>query len=78
MRVQLFFAGRTVAGFSLGALSAGRPDLAGDALRQTVELVVGGSVRAEVNTMLPLEQAVRAHHRVESGATIGKTVLAVS
>ncbi|MEV6101265.1 zinc-binding dehydrogenase [Nocardia sp. NPDC051981] len=74
----MFFAGRTVAGFSLGALSADRPDLAGDALRQAVDLIAGGSVRVEVNTVLPLEQAAWAHHRVESGATIGKTVVAVS
>lgn len=75
---DLFFTSRTIAGFSLGALSADRPDLAGAALQQAVDLTVAGPVRVEVNTVLPLEQAVQAHHRVESGTTIGKTVLAVS
>lgn len=74
---DLFFTSRTVAGFSLGALSAVRPDLAGDALRHAVQLVLDGHVRVDVNTTLPLEQAAEAHRRVESGATTGKTVLAV-
>ncbi|WP_252777892.1 quinone oxidoreductase family protein [Actinoallomurus rhizosphaericola] len=74
---DLFFTSRTVAGFSLGAISAAHPERAGDALRHAVHLVVSGEVRVDVNTVLPLDQTVEAHRRVESGATTGKTVLAV-
>jgi NADPH:quinone reductase-like Zn-dependent oxidoreductase len=48
-----------------------------DALAQLGELVEAGVLRPEIDEVLPLEQAARAHERVESGSGQGKLVLSV-
>jgi NADPH:quinone reductase-like Zn-dependent oxidoreductase len=52
------------------------PDYAG--LRSIVELVRGGQLRPHVETVLPLEQAAKAHEIGETGRTTGKIVLTVA
>jgi NADPH:quinone reductase len=74
---ELFLTSRTAAGFSLGTISADRPDRVTPALTAAIQLVVDGTIRVDVNTVLQLDQAIEAHCRIESGATTGKTVLRI-
>lgn len=46
-----------------------------DVFLEAVDLVTSGRVRVDVTEVLPLEQAGRAHERLESGAARGKIVL---
>jgi NADPH:quinone reductase-like Zn-dependent oxidoreductase len=52
------------------------PDHAG--MKAIAALVEGGRLRAEIDTVLPLEQAAKAHVRGETGRTAGKIVLTVA
>ncbi|MGW4644687.1 NADP-dependent oxidoreductase [Sphaerisporangium sp. NPDC004334] len=52
------------------------PDHAG--MKAIVALVKTGRLRAEIDTILPLEQAAKAHERGETGRTTGKIVLTVA
>lgn len=51
------------------------PDYAG--MRAIAALVETGRLRAEIDTVLPLEEAAKAHERGETGRTTGKIVLTV-
>ncbi|GAA3970347.1 NADP-dependent oxidoreductase [Actinomadura viridis] len=51
------------------------PDHAG--MKEIAALAASGRLRAELDTVLPLEQAGRAHERGETGRTTGKIVLTV-
>ncbi|MFF5210327.1 NADP-dependent oxidoreductase [Streptosporangium sp. NPDC000396] len=51
------------------------PDYA--AMEAIAALVEAGRLRVEIDTVLPLEQAARAHERGETGRTTGKIVLTV-
>jgi NADPH:quinone reductase-like Zn-dependent oxidoreductase len=51
------------------------PDYAG--MKAIAALVEEGRLRAEIDTVLPLEKAARAHERGETGRTTGKIVLTV-
>lgn len=51
------------------------PDYAG--MRAIAALVEKGGLRAEIDTVLPLEEAAKAHERGETGRTTGKIVLTV-
>ncbi|MFI6506249.1 NADP-dependent oxidoreductase [Streptosporangium sp. NPDC050855] len=48
------------------------------ALRAIAALAEAGRLRAEIDTVLPLEQAAEAHARGETGRTTGKIVLTVA
>ncbi|HEY3775058.1 MAG TPA: NADP-dependent oxidoreductase [Solirubrobacteraceae bacterium] len=48
-----------------------------DVLARLGALVEAGAIRPEIDEILPLEQAARAHERVESGSGQGKLVLSV-
>nr|WP_236055619.1 zinc-binding dehydrogenase [Streptomyces sabulosicollis] len=74
---ELWFTNRTVSGFNLAAFSAAFPEETRQALRRAVAAAATGDLRVRVET-LPLEQAVEAHRRIESGTTTGKLVLAVA
>jgi NADPH:quinone reductase-like Zn-dependent oxidoreductase len=52
------------------------PDYAG--MKAIAGLVEAGQLRAEVDTVLPLEQAAKAHEHGETGRTTGKIVLIVA
>jgi NADPH:quinone reductase-like Zn-dependent oxidoreductase len=43
--------------------------------RDVIPLVEAGAIRAVVDTVVPMEQAGRAHALLESGRTVGKVVL---
>ncbi|HEX2313734.1 MAG TPA: NADP-dependent oxidoreductase [Thermomonospora sp.] len=47
------------------------------ALARIADLAAGGALRAEIDTVLPLERAAEAHARGETGRTTGKIVLTV-
>ncbi|SNT30583.1 NADPH:quinone reductase [Streptosporangium subroseum] len=51
------------------------PDYAG--MKAIAALVETGGLRAEIDTVLPLEEAAKAHERGETGRTTGKIVLTV-
>jgi NADPH2:quinone reductase len=74
---ELWFTNKTVSGFNLAAFSAAFPNETGQALRRAVAAAAAGDLRVQVEA-LPLEQAVEAHHRIESGMTTGKLVLDVT
>ncbi|WP_432040543.1 zinc-binding dehydrogenase [Streptomyces cucumeris] len=74
---ELWFTNKTVSGFNLAAFSAAFPEETRQALRRAVAAAAAGDLRVEVET-LPLEQAVGAHRRIESGTTTGKLVLEVA
>ncbi|GAB3976951.1 hypothetical protein GCM10029978_065270 [Actinoallomurus acanthiterrae] len=46
-------------------------------LKTIVALIETGRLRVEIDTVLPLEQAVKAHQISEDGQTAGKIVLTV-
>jgi NADPH:quinone reductase-like Zn-dependent oxidoreductase len=52
------------------------PDHAG--MKAIATLVEAGRLHAEIDTVLPLEQAAKAHERGETGRTTGKIVLTVA
>lgn len=74
---ELWFTNKTVSGFNLAAFSAAFPEETGKALRRAVAAAAAGELRVQVET-LPLDQAVEAHRRIESGTTTGKLVLEVA
>ncbi|WP_328315678.1 quinone oxidoreductase family protein [Streptomyces sp. NBC_00388] len=74
---ELWFTNKTVSGFNLAAFAAAFPEEVGRALRRAVLAAAAGDLRVQVETM-PLEQAVDAHRRIESGTTTGKLVLEVA
>ncbi|MEV0086353.1 zinc-binding dehydrogenase [Saccharopolyspora sp. NPDC050642] len=71
---ELWFTNKTVSGFNLAAFAAAYASDTGTALRRAVEAAAGGKLRSQVE-ILPLERAVEAHRRIESGSTTGKLVL---
>ncbi|MFG1943921.1 zinc-binding alcohol dehydrogenase family protein [Nonomuraea sp. NPDC048826] len=73
---ELWFTNKTVSGFNLAAFSAAFPEEAGRALRRAVAAAAGKELRVHVES-LRLEEAARAHRRIESGSTTGKLVLEV-
>ncbi|TLS44807.1 zinc-binding dehydrogenase [Streptomyces montanus] len=74
---ELWFTNKSVSGFNLAAFAAAFPKATGQALRRAVAAAATGDLRVQVET-LPLEQAVEAHRRIESGTTTGKLVLEVA
>ncbi|MFE6686905.1 zinc-binding alcohol dehydrogenase family protein [Streptomyces sp. NPDC057743] len=74
---ELWFTNKTVSGFNLAAFSGAFPEVAGGALRRAVAAAADGELRVQVE-QLPLEEAVVAHRRIESGTTTGKLVLKVA
>jgi NADPH2:quinone reductase len=68
---------RAVVGYSFSALLRANPEHTAAAIRRAIDLILEGHVRVDITETLPLEQAVLAHHRIESGATTGKLLLRV-
>jgi putative PIG3 family NAD(P)H quinone oxidoreductase len=64
-------------------LLRGRPEkdkaaIVAGVTRDIFPLIESGAIRAVVDTVLPLEQADRAHELLESGQTVGKVILETS
>ena len=72
---ELWFSGKGVLGFNLGALSATKPAVVGPALRSVVVEVAAGSVKVDVTARFGAADAAQAHRELEAGRTIGKLVL---
>lgn len=66
-----------VLGFSMGSLTRTEPRSVRLAIQRSIELVTGKEVDIDVTEVFQLTDAVRAHQRLESGATRGKLVLRV-
>ncbi|MFE0135621.1 zinc-binding alcohol dehydrogenase family protein [Streptomyces sp. NPDC059037] len=73
---ELWFTNKTVSGFNLAAFSGAFPADAGRALRRAIAAAASGQLSVRIEE-LPLTRAAEAHHRIESGSTTGKLVLAV-
>jgi NADPH:quinone reductase-like Zn-dependent oxidoreductase len=68
----------TITGSTLRPRSAEEKGTIAAALeREAWPLLAAGRVRPIVDSAFPLEEAARAHARLESGAVIGKVVLDV-
>ncbi|MFK0293898.1 zinc-binding alcohol dehydrogenase family protein [Streptomyces sp. NPDC090442] len=74
---ELWFSGKGVLGFNLGALSGERPEAVAPVLRRAVDAVLDGALRVEVGEVLELRDAARAHRHIETGRSTGKQVLAM-
>ncbi len=73
----LWFTGKAVLGFNLRAMSIEFPERVNAAARQALQLVANKKVRVDVTDVLPLDQVVEAHRRIEQRLTTGKLVLQV-
>jgi len=67
-----------VAGFNLAVLRAHRPDLVRESAEQMLQWLAEGTVRIEVEDILPLEAGGEAHRRLETRQVNGKLLLRVS
>ncbi|WFR83461.1 zinc-binding dehydrogenase [Arthrobacter sp. Y-9] len=72
---SLWFGGKSVLGFNLGALAAARPKLVGEYLDRALHLVADGTIRVEVTATKSIQNGASVLEDLRSGTTIGKTVL---
>jgi NADPH:quinone reductase len=75
---ELRMHGRSVIGFAMPHLVAGRPDLYARHRDELWRLHASGDLRAAVHRVLPLEQAAEAHRIIERRENLGKVVLVPS
>jgi NADPH:quinone reductase len=73
--VAALFALRSVAGFSLLAWRAARPDEARKEVAEPTEHFAAGRLPATVHTRLPLGEAVEAHRILDARAQLGRVLL---
>lgn len=71
----LWFGGKTVSGFNLGAASAADPQLVGGYLRRALDLVASGVVTVHVAETAPIASTPAVLAALRAGGTVGKTVL---
>ena len=71
---QLWFGGKGVLGFNLGAYAAALPALVGEYLVRALDLVATGAVKVSVNGTAPIESAATVLAELRAGRTTGKTV----
>ncbi|MGO4452991.1 quinone oxidoreductase family protein [Arthrobacter sp. RAF14] len=72
---SLWFGGKSILGFNLGALAAAHPELVGEYLDRALHLVADGTIRVEVTAAEPIRNGASVLEDLRSGTTIGKTVL---
>lgn len=73
--MDLWFQGKGVNGFNLGAWAATNPALVGDYLRRALHLVATGQVKILLDSVVPLSESAQVLTRLEAGETSGKVVL---
>ena len=73
----LYGPNKAIVGFSFGTIRRARPELAGSLMQQIIELAASGQVRILVEQELPLESAAAAQTWIESGKSVGKTLLRI-
>lgn len=69
---------KTIAGFNIGAAARRMPTAIGAYLSQALDALSRGELDQRLPTVVPLREAQEAHRLLETGATVGKTVLAIS
>ena len=74
----LWLGNKGVIGFNLGGLSREAPNQVADAAQKALSMVARGELRTDTTDVLPLEQVVEAHHRLEQRKTPGKLILRLS
>lgn len=67
--------GRSLVGFFLGLYFQQRPKVAESMMRELTGYVLDGRLSPRIGAILPLEDAARAHHMLESRSSSGKIVL---
>ncbi|WP_237223953.1 quinone oxidoreductase family protein [Rothia nasisuis] len=70
----LWFGGKGVLGFNLGAYSATKPEVVGDYLRRALDLVAQGTVKVHIADVVPIQSAPTVLTSLRNGSTVGKTV----
>lgn len=73
--MDLWFQGKGVNGFNLGAWASNNPALVGEYLRRGLQLVATGQIKVMCESVVPLGEAPRVLTRLEAGETSGKVVL---
>lgn len=68
---------KTIAGFNIGAVARRTPSAIGGYLSRALDALIRGELNQPVPVIVPLRDAHQAHRLLETGATVGKTVLAV-
>jgi NADPH2:quinone reductase len=69
------FALKYVAGFSMLAWRAARPEQARADMTEVAELFAAGRLRSAVHARLPLADAAKAHEILDARANAGRVVL---
>lgn len=70
----LWFGGKGVLGFNLGAFTASKPEVVGTYLRRALDLVAAGVVKVHVADVVPIQSAPTVLTDLRSGRTVGKIV----
>ncbi|MBG0716547.1 zinc-binding dehydrogenase [Microbacterium sp. 2C] len=70
----LWFGGKGVIGFNLGAFAATKPAVVGDFFRRALDLVANGAVKVHVADTVPIQSAPAVLTELRGGRTVGKTV----
>ncbi len=70
--------GHATAFYSIGAVRRQHPDWFQEDLAALFELLLDGAIRPVIAEVMPLEEARRAHERIEAGDVEGKIVLQVA
>lgn len=68
---------KAVVGYSISTLNKTNPEHTAATIRRSLDLLVAGHIHIDISDTLPLEQAVIAHHRMESNTSTGKLLLRV-
>ncbi|MFF3136993.1 quinone oxidoreductase family protein [Streptomyces mirabilis] len=75
---DLWKGNRTIAGFNIGDLARRAPERIGDYLGEALRLLAAGRIRPGVTRTLPLAEAAKAHHLLETGTGRGKVLLSLT
>lgn len=70
----LWFGGKGVIGFNLGAFAATKPAVVGGFFRRALDLVANGAVKVHVADTVPIQSAPAVLTELRGGRTVGKTV----
>lgn len=74
---ELLRSNRSLVGYSITALTESAPQLVAESARRVLALMGEGKLTLPISEILPLEQAVEAHRRIEARAHLGKLLLRV-
>jgi NADPH2:quinone reductase len=72
---ELRFHGRTIVGFAMPHLVAGRPDVYKRQQTELWDMCLSGSLRPSIHGTFPLDQAAEAHRIILARENLGKVVL---